>query len=114
MLRRNFAEVSPVKRVTPTKRFAPECPGISPAGDVFEHLVGGAIGGQGMLVVPLPPSWDGPQPAHKNEPRPTPGLPRVGYLTFALAAAAVTAEGSAKAITASPSAKLVFGLPPKP
>jgi hypothetical protein len=36
------------------------------------------------------------------------------YLAFALAAAAVLAEGSAKAITASPNVKLKPGLPPKP
>jgi hypothetical protein len=56
----------------------------------------------------------GPQPVHKNEPRPTPGLSPPGYLAFALAAAAVRADGSAKAITASPSAKLLPGSPPKP
>jgi len=60
-----------------------------------------------------------PQPVHKNEPRPTPGLLRISYLAFALpaavfSAAAAMAEGSAKAITASPSAKLSPGLPPKP
>jgi hypothetical protein len=63
----------------------------------------------GLLpVVSLPPSRGRPQPVQKNEPRPTPGLPRsvICYLTlecFAPAsAAAVMAEGSAKAITASP------------
>src|ERR1700679_899854 len=51
-----------------------------------------------------------PQPVHKNEPQPTPGLLRIScYLAFALAAAAVVADGSAKAITASPSTKLVPG-----
>jgi hypothetical protein len=60
-----------------------------------------------------------PQPVHKNEPRPTPGLRSViCYLTLALdfdlSAAAAVAEGSAKAITASPSSKLWPGSPPKP
>jgi hypothetical protein len=63
--------------------------------------------GSGLLrVAPLPLSGSGPQPVHKNEPRPTPGLLRISYLAFALAAAAAVAEGSAKAITASPSVKL--------
>jgi hypothetical protein len=57
----------------------------------------------------------GRSPFIKNEPRPTPGLLRMSYLTLALSAsapafsaaaaffpaAAATAEGSAKAITAS-------------
>jgi hypothetical protein len=60
-----------------------------------------------------------PQPVHRNEPPPTPGLLRMSYLTlplcaralsaaavFALAAAAVMAEGSANATTASPGSKL--------
>ena len=69
--------------------------------------------GQGLLVVPLPPSGSRPQLVHKNEPRPTPGLLRISYLVFALAAAAVLDEGSAKAITASPSKGDQNGLPPK-
>src|ERR1700722_5741299 len=56
-----------------------------------------------------------PWPVHENGPRSTPYLLQIScYLAFALAAAAVTAEGSAKAITASPSAKLWPGSPPKP
>jgi hypothetical protein len=57
-------------------------------------------------VAPLPLSGGGPQPVHKNEPRPTLGLLQTSYLAFALAAAAAVAEGRAKAITASPNAKL--------
>jgi hypothetical protein len=57
--------------------------------------------GQGLLGAPLAPGG-GPQSVHKNGPRPTPGLLRISYLAFALAAAAAVDEGSAKAITASP------------
>jgi hypothetical protein len=74
-----------------------------------------------LLVVPLCRlSGGGPQPVHKNEPRPTPDLIRsvICYLTltldFDLSAAAASSAGSAKAITASPSSKLEPGLPPKP
>jgi hypothetical protein len=64
---------------------------------------------------PFAASRGRPQPVHKNEPRPTPGLLRINYLAFALAAAAAVAEGSAKAITASPSIPgASTGLPPKP
>jgi hypothetical protein len=62
---------------------------------------------------PVGAGGPGRSPFTRNEPRPTPGLLRISYLAFALAAAA-SSEGSAKAITASPSSKLEPGLPPKP
>ncbi len=65
------------------------------------------MGARAAREVPLP-SGSRPQPVHKNEPRPTPGLLRISYWVFAFlaAAAAAVAEGCAKAITASPSTKL--------
>jgi len=52
--------------------------------------------------------------AARSQERAAAHLQAPPYLAFALAAAAVMAEGSAKAITASPSAKLLPGSPPKP
>jgi hypothetical protein len=60
------------------------------------------------------PRPSGEPAAARSQERAAADLQAPSYLAFALAAAAVMADGSAKAITASPSSKLLPGSPPKP